>query len=1032
MLLSDFAVKRPVAACVLNLLLLLVGILAFQELPLREYPDVSAPVITIKADYQGASANIMESRVAKVIEDQLSGLEGVRAIDSSSTDGRTRIKIEFDSCRDIDVAANDVRDAVAKSERQLPDTMKAPAVEKSDADGDGVITFSVSDNNLSLVELSDYVHRKLLDPLSLISGVSSVELKGYHDYALLVRLNPVAMASHNVTVTDIEQALKEENLEAPVGKIGNIAKSYTLRLMRSYSTVDDYQQLVIRRNLDGSLLYLSDIATVETGAKGGEKHFLVNGKPAVGLEFIKQPQANTLDVVQSIRSEVDRLEPFLPEGMDIMPLSDSSVYIKQAISQVYSTLAITIALVISVVFLFLGSARAALLPAVSIPVSLLAAFAAMQWFGCSINLITLLALVLAVGLLVDDAIVVLENIHARITSGEPPALAAYRGTREVGRAVMTTTIVLVAVFAPIAFLSGSVGLIFREYGVALAASVIASSIVALTMGQIIGSRLVPANNPPGSFSVWAERQLTWLETLYRRMLGKSFAFKSLPLLMILTSIAAISLMFYQLPRSFLPQEDHGRLYVKLSAAEGTSYQAMAVLIRAVNERLQPLMGKGGAIQTVALSTPTGGVESDMKLTIDLKPWDERKLSVYQVASQLRKLLKTLPELKGSPVVPSSFSTKARAPVQLVIGGGSYQDVKSWVDVLYQKAVTNPGLLDIDIDYDETTPRMLVTTNRTYASELGISVSDIASALETLLAGKDITTFIERGEEYDVNVQAPLSAFNTQRDLAKIHLRTRSGQLVSLDSLLSVVIEGQPEALRHYNRRKSITLSANLAPGYSLGEALGYLQQLAVDNLPAQATVNYKGDSLAFIRSGSSMNMLFVLAMIVVYLVLAAQFESFIHPFVIILSVPLALTGAFAGMLIFGLELNIYTQISLVMLIGLAAKNSILIVEFINQLRDRNIDFDQAVLEGATLRMRAVLMTAVTTLAGAVPLIMASGAGSESRSMIGIVIFSGVLVSTIMTLLVIPACYRLVARQTRLSNEASVRLHEACELFPEKR
>ncbi|MET4696223.1 efflux RND transporter permease subunit [Endozoicomonas lisbonensis] len=1028
MILSDLAIKRPVVACVINLLLIVFGILAFNSLPLREYPDVSAPVVSVAADYDGASADIMESRVAKVIEDQLSGIRGVRSIDSMSSDGRTRISIEFENDRDIEAAANDVRDAVSRAKRRLPENMDEPTVSKSDSDGDGVISFTVSSDRMSPVDLSDYINRQLLDPLSLIDGVSSVELWGYNKLALLVKLDPVAMASRNVTVTDIEKALRTENLEAAAGSLTDPARNYTLRLQRSYQTVADYQNLVIRRNSDGSMLYLSDIARVETGSENEDQTFRLNNRSMVMLEFLKQSEANTLNVVEAVKEEVERLKPFLPEGMEMKPLSDSSVFIKSAISEVYTTLGITSVLVILVIYIFLGSTRATLIPAVSVPISLIATFAVLLLFDYSINLITLLALVLSVGLLVDDSIVVLENIHSRIEKGESPIVAAYRGTREVGMAVVATTMVLVAVFMPITLLTGTAGMLFKEYAVTLAASVFLSSIVALTMGPVLGSRVLKLNVQQGPFTRFVERQFNRLENGYRRLLNFTLKHNWIAVVAVILSLGFMSYTYQQLPQSFVSREDQGRLFVRLTASEGASYHALEPLIDEVEQRMEPLTNPDGPIQSMGIRAPARN-QNEMFLIIDLKPWDERDVTVFDVGNQIRRLLQPVAELRVSPIVPSSFGTRARQPVQVVIGGGSYEIVQEWVELLKEKASENPGLRELETDYNETTPRMNVTINQAYAHELGIPVSDVSAALETVLAGRNITTFIQNGEEYDVNVRAPKDDFNAISDLARIHLRSASGELVRLDTLIDVTIEGQPRQLNHYNRRKSITLSADLVGDYSLGEALAYIEQLVIDELPDEATIDYKGESMEYKRSSSSMTMTFILALVVVYLVLAAQFESFVHPMVIMMTVPLALTGAMGGMLWAGLSLDIYTQISLIMLIGLATKNGILIVEFINQLRDRKVAFEDAIIQGSVARLRPILMTAITTLAGSVPLILASGAGYESRTSIGIVIFSGVLVATFMTLFVAPGLYRLVAARTGSPKDMEHKLEAALENCP---
>ncbi|SHG97647.1 efflux RND transporter permease subunit [Ferrimonas marina] len=1024
MILSDLAIKRPVVACVINLLLIVFGVLAIQSLSLREYPDVASPVVSVRANYPGAAADIIESRVNKVIEDQLSGIEGLRAIQSVAREGRARMRIEFEPNRDLEAAANDVRDAVAKAQRSLPRNMDPPTVEKSDADGDGVISFAVSSERLSAVALTDYIERQLVEPLSLLDGVSTVELRGDRPYALLVQLDPVAMASRQVTVTDVENALRNENLEAPAGNLSDPARSYSIRLERSYLTVADYRNLIVRRNNDGSLLRLSDIAEVRTGAKDDQRVLRVNGSPMVMMEFLKQSNANTLDVVAGIKAEIARIEPFLPEGMAIVPLSDSSVFIESAIDEVYTTLAITAALVIAVIYSFLGSARATLIPAVSVPVSLLATFAVIGLFGFSINLITLLALVMAVGLLVDDAIVVLENIVRRIDMGEPPMLAAYRGTREVGMAVIATTLVLLAVFIPIALMGGTAGLLFREYAITLAAAVSISTLVALTMGPVMGSRLLSLNVTPNGFHRLIERVFAALERGYDRLLKGLLKHSYLAALLVLLSVGFIASSYSLLPQSFVPREDQGRLYVVMRATEGTGFHAVQPALDEAEQRLASLQAPNGPIASMALRNPGRRGEHEIILIVDLVPWGERQQSVFEVGSAIRKALSPMTDFRVIPIVPTSFGGRAGNPVEIVIGGGSYEQVHGWTEQLLTLAAENPKLLDLDSDYQPTTPRLRARINQAYAHELGVSVADIATTLETVLAGRNITTYIENGEEYDVHVRAPRERFSSVTDLADIYLRSNQGDmLVRLDSLVEMEVEGQPSELRHYNRRKAITLTADLADGYALGEALSYLEHLVATELPSNATLDYKGESLEYKRSASSMGVVFALALVVVFLVLAAQFESFVHPLVIVLTVPLALTGAFAGMLLTGLELNIYTQIALIMLIGLATKNGILMVEFINQLRDRGEAFDDAIRHGAGQRLRPILMTAITTLAGSIPLMLASGAGSESRAAIGTVIFAGVLVATIMTLLVIPGLYRLLARNTGSPGEQQQKLEE---------
>ncbi|GAA4892397.1 efflux RND transporter permease subunit [Ferrimonas pelagia] len=1011
MILSELSIRRPVVACVLNLLLIVFGVLAFNTLALREYPDAAPPEVSIRASYPGASADIMESRVTKAIEDQLSGIRGLQTIEANNTDGLTRIGLEFSAGIDIDTAANDVRDAVAKAQRHLPSGMNPPVVAKANADGDPVISVAIGSDRMSLVALGDHIQRQLLNPLSLVDGVSSVELRGYHPYALLVQLDPAAMASRGVTVADIERALRRENIEAPAGNLSDPGRSYSLRLQRGYQSIDDYRNLPVRRNVDGSTLLLSDVAHIDTGAADSSQFFRINGQDQILMEFIKQSDANTLEVVNNIKAALDRITPFLPEGMTVTQITDASVFIDDAIEEVFTTLLVAALLVVAVIYTFLGSARATLIPAVSVPVSLLATFAVLALFGYSINLITLLAMVLAVGLLVDDAIVVLENIQSRIEQGELPLVAAYRGTKEVGTAIMATTAVLVAVFLPITLMDGTAGLLFREYAVTLAASVVISCFVALTLGPVLGSRLLSANVRPGWLTRQIGRGLLALELGYRRLLALMLRFAVVPVLAVILAMTFVGHAYQSVPKAFVDSADQGILHASLRGAEGTGTAAMLPLLKEVEVLLAPLMEEDGPVAAIAIRTPTLRGEHEARIAFDLRHWDQRKQSVHEIAAEVRRLLAPVAALQTRVMVPAAISGRSQPPVQLVIGGGSYEQMEQWSLRLLEAAETNSSLVGLDIDYEPTTPRIATTIKRTYARELGIPVSEIATALETVLGGRNITTFVEDGEEYDVHVRSDRGDFNAMAELARIQLRSDQGEMISLDTLVDLAIEGQPSQLRHYNRAKSITLSANLADGYTLGEALDFLEQQAIAVLPERATVNYKGESLEFKRASGSMILLFLMALLVVYLILAAQFESFIHPLVILLTVPLALTGAFAGMLLTGLVLDLYVQIALIMLIGLATKNGILIVEFINQLRDRGVPYQQAIIDGSCARLRPVLMTALTTLASSVPLILASGAGAESRSAIGIVIFSGVLVATVMTLVIAPGIYRLLAIKT---------------------
>jgi len=799
-------------------------------------------------------------------------------------------------------------------------------------------------------------------------------------------------------------------------------------LGRAFLTSEDFSKIVIKRGADDYLIRLGDIARVERGTQEDRTFFRGNGVAMVGLGIIKQSTANTIDVARSAKSQMESLNPTLPDGMQIRQSFDTSVFIEEAIKEVYKTLAIAIGLVILVIFLFLGSVRATIVPAVSVPVSIIASFIALNAFGFSVNLLTLLALVLAIGLLVDDGIVVLENIYRRIEEhNETPLVAAFNGTRQVGFAVVATTLVLISVFVPIAFLQGDVGRLFSEFALTLAAAVCFSSIVALSLSPMLASILLKPRRLERSSPPRIDRFYRWIRRTYRRFLGRALRWPLLVAIVFVSLLIGTYWLFNQIATEYAPKEDRGAFFVIVNGPEGATYEYMSEYMDEIEARLMPLVDNG-EITRLLVRTPRsfGNIEnfnSGIVISV-LEQWDQRR-SAWDIMNEVRTKLRDLPGVRAFPVMRQGFGSSIQKPVQFVIGGGTYQELTEWRDILMEKIEAgNPGLLGLDWDYKETKPQIEVSIDYDRAAELGVTVSAIGRTLETMFGSRRVTTYLEEGEEYDVIVEGERDLQRTPNDLQSIYVRSaRSGKLVPLASFISLKEFADSSTLKRYNRVRALTLQANLADDLALSEALSYLETLARENLPERVIIDYKGISQDYKSSSDSILFVFALGIVVVFLVLAAQFESWVNPLVIMLTVPLAMAGGLFGLYITGNTLNIYSQIGLVMLVGLAAKNGILIVEFTNQLRDRQISFLRAVLQAAEIRLRPIVMTGITTAAGAVPLILSSGAGAETRMVIGVVVLAGVISATLFTLFVVPVAYSVLARRTALPGTIERRLQQ---------
>ena len=1035
MMLSDLSVRRPVFAAVLSLLLIAFGLLSFDRLPLREYPDINPPIVSVETRYPGASAQVVETKITQLVEDAIAGIEGIRTISSASRDGSSQVTVEFDVQRDIDAAANDVRDRVARTVDRLPEEADPPEIAKADANTQQIMWLSLSSDRLSQLELSDFARRFVQDRLAMVSGVASVRIGGEREYAMRVWLDRQALAARGLTVLDVEAALRRENVELPAGTVESFEREFTVRVERSYSTAEDFAALVLRQGSDGYLVRLGDVARVEVGPANDRSELRANGIPTVGLGVSAQAKANVLDTARSVKAELARMSTGLPEGMEIVAGFDASIYIEQAILEVYKTLMVATGLVVLVIYLFLGSFRAMLVPAVTVPVSLTAAFIVLWTMGFSVNLLTLLALVLSIGLVVDDAIVVLENVYRRVEAGEPPLLAAYRGARQVGFAVIATTLVLVAVFVPIAFMEGNLGRLFSEFSLAIAGAVCFSSLVALTLVPMAASKLLrPAKARSGPAAL-VDRAFARFSTIYSGSLGGLIQQPLWVSVFLLAIVGAGWQLFSSLPQEYSPTEDRSSFFVLMNAPEGASFEYTQRYARDMENVLLPLLDQGEAYR-VLISTPrfgSGAAVNNSIAIISLENWDQRERSTQQIVGSLFPALSAMPGVRAFPIQPGGLGQRGfSTPVQFVLGGDTYEDLAQWRDAFVGKASENPRLLNLDADYKEVKPQLLIQVDRNRAADLGVSVSEVGRTLETMLGSRRVTTYLDRGEEYDVILQAEDADRRTPGDIENLYVRaSKSGELVPLSSLVTVSEGADAATLNRFNRLRSITISANLAPGYTLGEALTYLRSVAEETLPTEARIDYKGQSRELQESSSSVLVTFALALLVVFLVLAAQFESFIHPLIIMLTVPLAVVGALLGLELSGGSLNIYSQIGIVMMVGLAAKNGILIVEFANQLRDAGASVEEAIREAARLRLRPIVMTSFSTVIGVLPLILGGGAGAESRMAIGVVVFAGVLFSTVLTLGVVPTFYRLLAPYTRSPEAVTQTLEALGEAQPDR-
>ncbi|CAH0352258.1 MAG: efflux RND transporter permease subunit [Sphingobium sp.] len=1030
MQLSDISVRRPVFAAVVAVLLCIVGVVGYFSLSVREYPDTDPPVVSVQTAYTGAAASVIETRITQVIEDAIAGVQGIQTITSDSRDGQSNINIEFDPTRDIDSAANDVRDRVGSVTEDLPEDIIAPEIRKVDADARPVLIFLFSRPGWSQVQISDYVDRNIVDRFSAINGVARITIFGEARPSTRIWLNPERLTAFGLTPADVETALRTQNVELPAGRIESKDQNLTLRVDRPFGTPAQFAGLIVGRGANGYQLTLGDVARIEMSAENPYSSFHANGATGLGVGLVRQSGANTLEVAERAKAVAEEMRATLPPGMTFTVGLDESQFISRAIENVYHTLAEAAALVILVIFLFLGSIRATIIPAVTVPICLLATCATMWLLGLSINLLTLLAFVLAIGLVVDDAIVVLENVYHRIEQGEDPLVAAFVGTRQVGFAIISTTLVVCAVFVPVMFLAGQTGLLFRELAITMIAAIAFSGFISLSLAPMMCSKLLK-HSKRGRLATWVDARFQWIETRYSRLVDTVIRKPLVATILVIGFLCASGGLFLTLSTELAPAEDTGVVETNVSAAEGTGFDKMVGYMGTLEKQLLPLRDEG-TVATVLVRAPGGFGQSDDfnggVANIYLRPWEQRSVTTAELANRVTKILAEQPGIRGNAQPRSGLSRGRGQPVNLVLAGSTYEGLVAARNRIVAAAASYPGIVNIDSDYKETKPQMRIVVDTRRAGDLGVSVNDVSQALQTMLGSRRVSTYVDRGEEYRVIVQADRDGRSNTADLSRVNVRARDGTLVPLSSLVTTNHVAGARQLNRYNKLRAITLTGGIAPGYSLGDALSFLETQAMQS-PEVVAIGYRGESQSLRETGSSIWLVFALTIVLVFLLLAAQFESFIHPTVIIATVPLAVAGGIIGLALTGGSINLYSQIGIVMLVGLAAKNGILIVEFANQLRDEGLSVADAIRQAATRRLRPILMTSIATVMGAVPLVLASGAGAGARGSIGVVIVFGVSFATAITLFLIPLLYSRVAGRTVSPQTVSRRLDSALKDSP---
>jgi multidrug efflux pump len=1007
-------VRRPVLSTVLSLLVVLIGFVSYTRLTVREYPNIDEPIVSVQTTYRGASAEIIETQVTQILENSIAGIEGIETITSTSRQERSQISVRFRPDVDPDVAASDVRDRVGRVRGRMPDEIDEPIIAKVEADAQPVMYLSLTSARHSPLELTDFADRFIADRVQNITGVAEVRILGQRQYAMRIWLDRARMAAYAITVQEVEAALRAQNVEIPSGRIESNDREFTVLSQTGLNTPEQFREITVK-DAGGFPVKLRDVAKVELGAREERNAAWFRGQPSVTIGIVKQATANPLDVSAGVQQALPGITEDLPDGMSIATSYDTSIFIDRSIKAVYTTIGEAVLLVVLIIFLFLRSLRATLIPLVTIPVSLIGAFALMYAMGFTVNTLTLLSMVLAIGLVVDDAIVVLENVHRHIEDGMEPTKAAIRGINEIAFAVVAMTLTLVAVYAPMAFSTGRTGKLFIEFALTLAGAVLVSGFVALTLTPMMCAKLLRHHDRHNVVYNVLERFFEALARGYRASLR--FALSIRPVIVLIAlGVAGGSYFFFTHLRSELaPVEDRGTITAIGVAPEGATMAFTAEHARRVEDYFRNIQEVETYLVIVGFPDVTRAIAFAR-----LKPWEQRARKQQNLVAEINRGLSQIPGIRLFATNPPSLGQGGAnsKPVEFVLrSSDSYQAIKENVDRLLAEVQGNPALTNLESNLILDKPQIKVSIDRQRAADLGVGVDVIGRTMETLLGGRQVTRFNMNGEQYDVMLQVEGQDRNTPQALQSIYLMGRGGQAVQLSSLVQVEENVAPKELIRFNQLRSATITAVPGPGYSLGDALAVLDRAAAKVLPASFQTDYSGQSREFKQSGSSILLVFLLALGFIYLVLAAQFESFVDPVVIMVSVPLSLTGALAALYFTGGTLNVYSQIGLITLVGLITKHGILILEFTNQLREEGREMIDALVEAAELRLRPILMTTGAMVLGAVPLALAHGAGAESRSQIGWVIVGGMSFGTLLTLYVVPVAYSYLARSKHGSRHA---------------
>ena len=1027
MFLTDISIKRPVFATVMSIILIIFGLVIFNKIAVRELPDIDPSIVTVRTVYKGASAEIVDSQITQKIEDIVGGTPGLATIDSRSEDGRSVVKMEFEPGVSVDEATNDIRDRVSRIIDNLPDNASRPEIFKTSEGNQVAIWLRLRSQNLNDLELSDYASRYLKDYFSSVDGVGQIILSGEKEISLRVWINPSALSARDLTVADIESVLLKENIELPAGRLESKRIDLNIKLDKNYKNVEDFKNLPIKRARDGSLIRLKDVARVELGPLNLRTLFKGNGDPVVGIGIYQQSNSNTIAVVDGIKKKLTEVKKDLPEGIQLDVAFDRSNYIRVAVNEVYITLFISVALVVAVIYLFLGNLTSVIIPALAIPVSLISTFLLIYAANFSLNLFTLMALVIAIGLVVDDAIVMLENIYRRVEGGETPLIASYKGASQVSFAIIATTVVLIAVFVPLIFVKGIVGKLFTELALTLSFSIVISAFVALTLSPMLASKYLKVSHSKPNFLKKFDSYIDKFSNFYFETLLLLLYKKKEIVIFLVGVLISVVILFKITPKELIPPEDRGVFYVVIQAPDGSGFDYTKEKTENIEKIFLKDLGKG-LYREILVRVP--GFQSGIDqvntgfLVILLEDWGKRKKFSNENLGGIFQQLNSFPGVKAFPIMPQGLRGGAgEKPIQFVLKGNTYEELIKWKEILKSEIVKNKNLVNVDDDLDLTKPQLKIKINTDKAADLGVSVDSIAKTIETMFGSKEVTKYTKDGREYSVMLQADVKNRREPSNLNKVAVRSNSGKLVPLTSVATFYEESTYTSLNRYNRQRAVTISARLVGSYTISEALTYLEGITKEKLPATARIDYKGESLEFKNTSSDIYFIFVLALFTAYLSLAAQFESWRHPLTIMLTVPLAILGGIIGLWIIGSSLNIYSQIALIVLIGLAAKNGILIVEFANQLRTQGLQLKEAIIESCRVRLRPILMTSVATIIGVVPLIIATGPGAASRATVGIVIFMGMIFATLFTLYVIPVMYLIIGKNTGRMDAVEIELEK---------